>query len=228
MLVVATISGIVIILAVLLDAFETVVLPRRVQRHFRISNWFYRRTWMPWRRITSHIKSPGRRESFLGYFGPLSLLVLLALWAAGLIFGFSLLQYGAGEHVQLNQEPITYGRLIYHSGETFFTLGYGDIIPTSPIARALAVFEAGMGFGFLGTVIGYLPTIYSAFSRREVGISLLDARAGSPHHRLGQELLRRARRDSQRMVACAGPDQGLHRHPAAQPLSVVAHLGRRT
>lgn len=180
MLVVATISGIVIILAVLLDAFETVVLPRRVQRHFRISNWFYRRTWMPWRRITSHIKSPGRRESFLGYFGPLSLLVLLALWAAGLIFGFSLLQYGAGEHVQLNQEPITYGRLIYHSGETFFTLGYGDIIPTSPIARALAVFEAGMGFGFLGTVIGYLPTIYSAFSRREVGISLLDARAGSP------------------------------------------------
>lgn len=178
--IVATIGGMLIILAVLLDAFETVVLPRRVQRFFRISNWFYRRTWIPWRKITSHIKSPGRRESFLGYFGPLSLLLLLALWAAGLIFGFSLLQYGAGEHVQLNQEPITYGRLVYHSGETFFTLGYGDIIPTSAIARALAVFEAGMGFGFLGTVIGYLPTIYSAFSRREVGISLLDARAGSP------------------------------------------------
>jgi hypothetical protein len=178
--IVTTIGGILVILAVLLDAFETVVLPRRVQRHLRISNWFYRRTWIPWRTITSHIKSAGRRESFLGYFGPLSLLFLLALWAAGLIFGFSLLQYGAGEHVQLNKEPITYGRLIYHSGETFFTLGYGDIVPTSAIARALAVFEAGMGFGFLGTVIGYLPTIYSAFSRRELGISLLDARAGSP------------------------------------------------
>jgi len=178
--IVATIGGILIILGVLLDAFETVVLPRRVQRHFRISNWFYRRTWLPWRRITSHIKSPSRRENFLGYFGPLSLLFLLALWAAGLIFGFSLLQYGAGEHIQLSNEPITYGRLIYHSGETFFTLGYGDIVPTSTTARALAVLEAGMGFGFLGTVIGYLPTIYSAFSRREVGISLLDARAGSP------------------------------------------------
>jgi len=178
--IVATIGGFLIILAVLLDAFETVVLPRRVQRHLRISNWFYRRTWIPWRTITSHIKSPGRRESFLGYFGPLSLLFLLALWAVGLILGFSLLQYGAGEHVQLNQEPITYGRLIYHSGETFFTLGYGDIVPTSTIARVLAVLEAGMGFGFLGTVIGYLPTIYSAFSRREVVISLLDSRAGSP------------------------------------------------
>jgi hypothetical protein len=180
MFIVATIAGLLIILAVLLDAFETVVLPRRVQRHFRISNWFYRRTWLPWRTVTTHIKSPGQRESLLGYFGPLSLLFLLALWAAGLIFGFSLLQYGAGEHVQLNNEPITYGRLIYHSGETFFTLGYGDIVPTSPFARALAVLEAGMGFGFLGTVIGYLPTIYAAFSRREIGISLLDARAGSP------------------------------------------------
>src|SRR2546429_8968240 len=69
---------------------------------------------------------------------------------------------------------------MYHSGETFFPLGYGDITPVSPVARALAVLEAGMGFAFLGVVIGYLPTIYSAFSRREIEISLLDARVGSP------------------------------------------------
>jgi hypothetical protein len=176
----ATIAGILIIFAVLLDAFETVVLPRRVQRKFRITTWVYRRTWIPWRKMASHIKSPGRRENVLGYFGPLSLLILLGLWAAGLIFGFALVQYGAGEHVQLGNERITFGDVVYHSGETFFTLGYGDIVPTSSIARALAVLEAGMGFGFLGTVIGYLPTIYSSFSRREVRISLLDARAGSP------------------------------------------------
>ncbi len=176
----ATIAGIAVILAVLLDAFETVVLPRRVRRKFRITVWFYRNTWIPWRKITALIKSPGRRENFLGYFGPLSLLFLLALWACGLIFGFALLQYGAGEHVMLGNEPVTFGRVIYLSGSTFFTLGYGDIIPTSSFARALAVLEAGMGFGFLGTVIGYLPTIYSSFSRREIEISLLDARAGSP------------------------------------------------
>jgi hypothetical protein len=180
MLTFATIAGIVAILAVLLDAFETVVLPRRVRRKFRITVWFYRYTWIPWHKITSLIKSPGRRENFLGYFGPLSLLFLLGLWASGLIFGFALLQYGAGEHVQLSNEPVTFGHVIYLSGSTFFTLGYGDIIPTSTFARALAMLEAGMGFGFLGTVIGYLPTIYSSFSRREVEISLLDARAGSP------------------------------------------------
>ena len=180
MLTFATIAGIIAILAVLLDAFETVVLPRRVRRKFRITVWFYRNTWKPWHKITSLIKSPGRRENFLGYFGPLSLLFLLALWASGLIFGFALLQYGAGEHVMLGNEPVTFGRVIYLSGSTFFTLGYGDIIPTSIFARALAVLEAGMGFGFLGVVIGYLPTIYSSFSRREIEISLLDARAGSP------------------------------------------------
>jgi len=189
MQVVALIAGVVLIFAVLLDAFETVVLPRRVRRHFRITTWFYRHTWIPWRRITSHIQSPSRRENFLGYFGPLSLLFLLALWAAGLIFGFALLQYGAGEHVQLSNEPITFGRLVYHSGETFFTLGYGDITPTSGLSRALSVLEAGMGFALLGVVIGYIPTIYSAFSRREIEISLLDARAGSPP--TAAELLRR-------------------------------------
>ena len=178
--VLSAIAGIFSILAILLDAFETVVLPRRVRRTFRVSNWFYRRTWIPWRKLAGRIESQSRRENFLGYFGPLSLIFLLALWAAGLICGFALLQYGAGEHFRLSGEPMTFGLLVYHSGETFFTLGYGDIIPSSGVARALAVIEAGLGFGFLGVVIGYLPTIYSSFSRREIEISLLDARAGSP------------------------------------------------
>ena len=175
-----TIAGIASILAILLDAFETVVLPRRVQRSFRLTSWFYRRTWIPYRSLAGRIPSRARRENFLSYFGPLSLIFLLILWAAGLIFGFALLQYGVGEHFRLSGEPLSFGLLVYHSGETFFTLGYGDIIPNSGLARALAVVEAGLGFGFLGVVIGYLPTIYSSFSRREIEISLLDARAGSP------------------------------------------------
>lgn len=172
--------GILIILFVLLDAFETVVLPRKVQRTFRLTSWFYRNTWVPWVRVARRIRSDNWRESFLGYFGPLSLILLLVFWAIGLIFGFALVQFGFGEHFTLGNEPITFGILLYHSGETFFTLGYGDITPTSPLSRALAVTEAGMGFAFLGVVVGYLPVIYSSFSAREVEISLLDSRAGSP------------------------------------------------
>jgi hypothetical protein len=176
----AAIFGIFVIWVVLLDAFETVVLPRRVKRHFRLTAWFYRRTWIPWTKIAQMFRSDGRRQSFLGYFGPLSLILLLAFWAAGLILGFSLLQYGLGGHEQLGHETLTFGDIIYHSGETFFTLGYGDILPTSAAARALSVIEAGMGFGFLGVVIGYIPVVYASFSRREIQISMLDSRAGSP------------------------------------------------
>lgn len=178
--VLATIAGIIIILAVLLDAFETVVLPRRVQRTFRLTSWFYRNTWRPWTSMSRHIKSGNRREAFLSYFGPLSLLTLLVFWAAGLILSFALLQFGLGEHVQLGNEPITFGKLLYLSGETFFTLGLGDIAPVSTAARLLTVLEGGMGFAFLGVVIGYLPVVYTAFSDRELEISMLDSRAGSP------------------------------------------------
>ena len=185
------IAGAVIIFAVLLDAFETVVLPRRVRRtNFRITRWFYPLTWTPFARIASHIRSQTRRETVLGYFGPLSMIALLGLWACGLILGFTLVQIGAGKHVSTSTLPLNFGALLYHSGETFFTLGYGDITPASPFSRFLAVAEAGMGFAFLGVVIGYLPTLYSAFSRREIEISLLDARAGSPPS--AAELLSRA------------------------------------
>jgi Ion channel len=174
------ILGAILLVAVLLDAFETIVLPRRVRRHFRLTTWFYYLTWIPWARIARKIQKQVSRESFLGYFGPLSLIFLLVLWAGSLILGFALLQDGAGEHVQLGSEHVDFGTILYQSGETFFTLGYGDVLPTNGLARALSVAEAGMGFGFLGVVIGYLPTIYSAFSQREIEISLLDARAGSP------------------------------------------------
>ena len=178
--IVALVFGVVIICSVLLDAFETVVLPRRVTRHFKLTAWFYRRTWIPWRKIAARIKTTSRQQNFLGYFGPLSLILLMIFWATGLIFGFALMQYGIGGHEQLSGEKLTFGKIVYHSGETFFTLGYGDIVPTSGGARALSVIEAGMGFAFLGVVIGYLPVVYSSFSRREIQISMLDARAGSP------------------------------------------------
>lgn len=176
----ASIAGIVLIFIILMDAFETVVLPRRIKRTIRIASWFYKKSWRFWTRIGRHIKSANRREGFLAYFGPLSLLVLLGIWALGLIFGFACVQYGLGAHLSAANEKITFGKIVYLSGETFFTLGYGDITPSNFTARALAVMEAGLGFAFLGVVVGYLPVIYNSFATREIEISLLDARAGSP------------------------------------------------
>src|SRR5262245_45889785 len=165
------------------------VLPRRVTMLFRFARFFYRITWIPSAAWARRISSSRRRESFLSFFGPLSLIMLLSVWANGLIFGFGVLHWAIGSPLDVSAAPHAFGTYIYLSGTTFFTLGYGDVTPTAPAGRVIAVFEAGMGFGFLALVIGYLPVIYQAFSRRESSISLLDARAGSPPS--AAELLRR-------------------------------------
>src|SRR5579864_579760 len=180
MKILALVAGSILVFAILLDAFETIVLPRRVTRSFRFTALFYRFTWRPWAAMARLVRAPRRRESYLSYFGPLSLIVLLALWAFALIVGFALLQYGAGTRVHAASGSTGFGAVMYFSGSTFFTLGLGDVVPLSGASRGLAVLESGVGFGFLAMVIGYLPVIYSSFSRREVEISLLDARAGSP------------------------------------------------
>src|SRR2546423_145527 len=84
-------AGVGILFFVLLDAFETIVLPRRVTRPFRLTTFFYRVTWRPWRLMAGAIPPSRRRETFLGFFGPLSLILLLATWALGLVLGFAIL-----------------------------------------------------------------------------------------------------------------------------------------
>jgi ion channel len=173
------IGGVALLLLVLRDAFETVILPRRVHRRFRPTSLFYRSSWSLWRGIATRL--PARfRESSLGWFGPLSLLVLLALWAISIILAFGLLHWAAGSQLRLADTVPGFFTDLYFSGTTFVTLGLGDVSPHSPFARFLTVSESGLGFAFLALIIGYLPVIYQAFSRREIAISLLDARASSP------------------------------------------------
>ena len=189
----ATISfatGVALILLVLWEGFETIVLPRRVTRRFRLTRFFYRNSWRPWTRMVFALIPDRRRETWLSYFGPLSLLLLLSVWAGGLILGFALLHWSLGS-AALARDGSSPGFLtdLYLSGTTFFTLGLGDVIPTTRLARILTVMESGMGFGFLALVIGYLPALNQTFATREVSISLLDARAGSPP--TASEMLRR-------------------------------------
>jgi Ion channel len=185
------IAGAAILIIVIWDAFESIILPRRVTRQFRLTRLFYRTSWGIWKFACGLIPSRRLRETAMGVFGPISLLILLAIWAVGLVLGFGLMQYGAGSAVSLSAAGVSpsFWTDIYLSGTTFFTLGLGDVVPRSGIARVLVVMEGGLGFGFLAAVIGYLPFIYGSFSKREVNISLLDSRAGTPP--TAGELLRR-------------------------------------
>jgi len=143
----------------------------------RLTRYFYIIAWRIWRALALAVPRPSRRESFLGFFGPLSLILLLSCWALGLILAFALLEVAASASAGL--EHRTLGMLLYMSGETFFTLGFGDVTPATTRGGSCR------GRGRLGIRLprhgrGYLPTMYSAFSQREIEISLMDARAGSP------------------------------------------------
>lgn len=174
------VGGTAFILATLWEVFESVVLPRQVTLQLRLARLFYRVTWKLWKAAARRIRSESGRETYLSIFGPLSLLVLLSLWALRLIIGFAMLHWGLGSEVADPGGPPGFAADMYLSASTLFTLGLGDVKPVTWPSRAVTVIEAGTGFGLLALVIGYLPVIYQAFSSREVSISLLDSRAGSP------------------------------------------------
>jgi len=189
MLTLTSVAGIICILIVLLDAFQTVILPRRAAGRLRLTRLFYIVTWIPWRAVAMRVDHPRKRETLLSFYGPLSLIFLLIVWACGMVFGFSLIYYSLGSPFNDSSRQLSYFSDLYVSGTNFFTLGLGDVTPHGQIARVLTTLEAGTGFGFLAVVMGYFPVLYGAFSRREVSISLLDARAGSPPS--AAELMRR-------------------------------------
>jgi len=186
---VAGVVGVVVIAVILWDTFETVVLPRRVARRLRPARLLFRTLWRFWLLAAAGIRRPGRRESFLSLFGPFSLIALLGGWASMLLLGFALVHWALGLQMSVPERQSTFFTALYFSGTTLFTLGLGDVVPTSAAARIVTVVEAFVGFAFLALVIGYLPVVYQAFSRRESHIAMLDEWAGSPP--AASELVRR-------------------------------------
>jgi hypothetical protein len=177
-------GAVVLLVLTLQDVFEVMLLPRRVMRRLRFVSVFYRVTWRAWSWLASFLPRNGHREHFLGLYGALSMVLLFGIWMVGLIVGFGLLLWAA--HVDAGTTSrSTLGSQLYMSGVTFFTVGYGDLVPQTRLGRLISVLEAGTGLGFIALVIGYLPVLYQLFSGREAHVIKLDGRAGSPPTALG-------------------------------------------
>src|SRR2546423_15596185 len=125
--------GIATILVVFWDAFETLILPRRVSRRLRLARLYFRATWELWSG-TSKMFQGQRRENFLSFYGPGSLLFLVAIGAMGMILGFALLLWGGGRPHPAGSGSLA--TLSYLRASTFVTLGPGDVTPRDSLARA--------------------------------------------------------------------------------------------
>lgn len=184
----AGIAGWTMIAFVLRDAFETMILPRRLNGRFRFTRVYFQGIWPLWSSAAARL-SGRRRESALSLFGPLSMLLLFVLWAVILIGGFACVYWSLGSPLRTPEPLRGFSMDVYLSGVTLLTIGIGGAVPHTAFSRVLAVAEGGLGLGFVAIIISYLPVLYAGFSRRETSISMLDARAGSPPS--ASELLRR-------------------------------------
>jgi Ion channel len=174
------VAGLVIWWVALWDSFATIVLPRTVAPMRRPSGRFNKLSWSLWAAMGRRIAQPQRQLLFLAIYGPVSVILVLILWAGLMIFAFTLIYQGLGARFVAPSGPVNFGTLLYTSASTFLTLGLGDVTSPDPIGRLFVIMEASSGFIFLGLMISYMPLLEQSYSAREVGNLLILSRAGRP------------------------------------------------
>jgi len=170
--------GLTLVWIVLRDLFVGIVVPRPARGALRPSNLLTRWSWRFWRWVGTRSNDSAVREARLGAFAPANLILLLIAWVVGLIIGYGLVLNAIRE--QLHPVPPNLGTTLYFSAVSLLTIGYGDVVPVGPVARAIALIEGATGLGVVAVVISLLFSLYGSFQRREVLIITLDALAGAP------------------------------------------------
>lgn len=171
----AILAGVWLIASVFRDMVGSLIAPRPGRSKHRPSFKLTRLSWALWRRLALRIKDPERREGLLYVFGPGSLLLSLAFWVITSVVGWALIMWGIRSEIDGVHDVVD---SLYYSGVVFFTVGFGDVLPASNLARSFVLAEAAMGVATTALVIGYLPTLYSAYSRREALLLTLDDLTG--------------------------------------------------
>jgi hypothetical protein len=184
------IFGGLLVALMVMEIFVAFLLPRRVKRDPAIVRSVFNYAWLPWRRLARLLPAQAA-DTMLGIYGPFGLLLNLVLWVTAMMFGYACLQWAGGSHLAPMRGSVNFGNDFYFSAATMTTDGPANLAAQTTFARVIQVIDAGSGLAVLAIVIGYLPSLYQAFSRREATVSQLDARAGSPSS-AGRLLLRSA------------------------------------
>jgi hypothetical protein len=172
-------AGLLLVFSTLMSVAGTLVVPRAVNSPVSLTvEWFLDVTFLV---ITKPVRTFERRDRILSWQAPMSLLFRLAVWLGMLILGFALLLLPSLKgHL---------GQAFSEAGSSVFTLGYA--VPASGDSTTLEYLAAFTGLVVIGLQVGYLPTLYSAFNKRETEVTLLASRAGVPSW--GPEILVRSR-----------------------------------
>ena len=179
----AAVAGAFLIWTALRDVFQSVIVPRAVDRRFRISYYLSRIMWYVWPRIGWRIRDDDKREDFLGTYAPFALVFLFSSWVLVLVLGYGLIFWSI--HDQLHPQPVNLWTAMYFAGTTMLTIGFGDYVGNTGLARALSLAAGASGLSVVAVVTAFLFAVFGSFQRREVFVTFLGSRAGSPPSGLG-------------------------------------------
>lgn len=170
--------GALLLAATFYDVFQSVVMPRPAIGRIRFSFTFVRQAWRLWRTLAQRPRRLRTREAALAVFAPLTVVVLLVLWAFSFILSFALLF--SGLHDGLHPQPSSFSETLFYSTGKMLAFQVHSIEATGTVTAVLGSFEAASGFGLFALVISLLFSLFSAFQRRETAVVALDALAGAP------------------------------------------------
>lgn len=172
------IVGVAIVTLIFYDLFQSVVLPRPSVGKLRLSTFIIRPLWATWRWLANRTSRLARRENWLGTFGPIALILLLAFWGLSIILGYGLILDAVAS--QIKPPPPDLATSLYFSAGTLLPLSYGDILPVGPVATLAVLGESATGVALIALVISLLFSLYGSFQQREELVVTLDALAGAP------------------------------------------------
>ena len=170
MSVVVIIVGIALVVSVLADVINTLVTTTTSTSRWWLTRVLYRVTWSMTSAIGARISDEDHRERFFSMYAPLSVMAMLVFWVSQQILGFALIWWGVGGVAGADSLVDA----IYFSGVVYFTIGFGEVVPVETVPRFASLIEAFSGVLTTALVIGYLPSLYSAYSEREQKLLTLD------------------------------------------------------
>jgi Ion channel len=151
---IGSVAGLVLILIVFYDLFQSVILPRPAVNKVQLARSLVRPTWLMWRWVSRRSSRIDRSEGRLAAFAPVALLMLFLVWAAAAVLGYGLIIDGLAD--QFHPSPQDLATSIYISATTLVPLSYGDFVPEGGLARAVIIAESATGVGIAALVITLL------------------------------------------------------------------------
>jgi hypothetical protein len=165
--IIACIGGAWLIAQTLIAAVSTYIVPRG------INHWLIRFVYYRIRKIFGmYVRTQtdyNRKDLIMAFFAPTALVLVALCLLVFLMLGYSMVYWGLGVR--------PYFDAFHLSGSSLLTLGFDDA--KSWLFTPLIFSEAMLGTFFTAILIGYIPTIYASFSKREALVNLLEVRAGS-------------------------------------------------